>query len=171
MEKILAKFGGDDEARRKELADALQELTYEPSERGTDDAAPLNTAEAVAYGEKVERERKDREDERKGEEKAAKAMDAALQRIQRLTDAQQAVRPHVGEIRVNIARDSAETVYGAALDALGVDRRAYPPSAWRGMFDVAIRAAGRKNARVTGDAAPDMGGEVGRLLSGIKLNS
>lgn len=171
MEKILAKFGGDDEVRRKELADALQELAYEPSERGTDDAAPLNTAEAVAYGEKVERERKDREDERKGEEKAAKAMDAALQRIQRLTDAQQAVRPHVGEIRVNIARDSAETVYGAALDALGVDRRAYPPSAWRGMFDVAIRAAGRKNARVTGDAAPDMGGEVGRLLSGIKLNS
>lgn len=77
-------------------------------------------------------------------------MDAALQRIQRLTDAQQAVRPHVGEIRVNIARDSAETVYGAALDALGVDRRAYPPSAWRGMFDVAIRAAGRKSARVTG---------------------
>lgn len=76
MEKILAKFGGDDEARRKELADALQELAYEPSERGTDDAEPLNTAEAVAYGEKVERERKDREDERKGEEKTAKAMDA-----------------------------------------------------------------------------------------------
>ena len=128
MEKILAKFGGDDEARRKELADALQELAYEPSERGTDDASPLNTAEAVAYGEKVERERKDREDERRGEEKAAKAM-----------------------------------------DALDVDRRVYPPSAWRGMFDVAIRAAGRQS-RITGDADPDMGGELGKLLSGIKLN-
>lgn len=166
IRELLAEFGGDDEARRKKLADALNELAYEPSERGTDDADPLNTAEAVAYGEKVERERKDREDESRG---AKRAMDAALGRVQRVMDAQRAVRPHVGEIHVNIAKDSAETVYGAALDALGVNRRGYPPSAWRGMFDIAIRN-GAHGARMATDAAPGLGGGVGKLLAGIKLN-
>lgn len=173
INKILAEYGGDDEERRKKLADALGELAYEPSERGTDDAAPLTTAEAVAYGEKVERERKDREDESRG---AKKAMDAALDatkaafdRVQRIMDAQRAVRPHVGEINVNIAQDSADTVYGAALDALGVNRRGYPPAAWRGMFDMAVRGRAAESARMAADADPGMGG-MGKLLAGIKLN-
>ena len=166
IRELLAEFGGDDEARRKKLADALNALAYEPSERGTDDADPLNTAEAVAYGEKVARERKDREDESRG---AKKAMDAALGRVQRVMDAQRAVRPHVGEIHVNIAKDSAETVYGAALDALGVNRRGYPPSAWRGMFDIAIRN-GAHGARMATDADPGLGGGVGKLLAGIKVS-
>ena len=173
INKILAEYGGDDEERRKKLADALGELAYEPSERGTDDADPLNTAEAVAYGEKVERERKDREDESRG---AKKAMDAALDatkaafdRVQRIMDAQRAVRPHVGEINVNIAQDSADTVYGAALDALGVNRRGYPPAAWRGMFDMAVRGRAAESARMAADADPGMGG-MGKLLAGIKLN-
>lgn len=174
INKILAEYGGDDEERRKKLADALGELAYEPSERGTDDAAPLTTAEAVAYGEKVERERKDREDESRG---AKKAMDAALDatkaafdRVQRIMDAQRAVRPHVGEINVNIAQDSADTVYGAALDALGVNRRGYPPAAWRGMFDMAVRGRAGESVRMAADADPGMGDGIGKLLAGIKVS-
>ena len=131
-----------------------------------DPAARAAFAEGVKYGESLERdpaerEKLDREHEAAGmkaamgkdndAEKAAApavdtdkiaqtASDAALRRFQSVLDAQAEVRPHVGEMRINLAHDSADTVYGAALDALGVDRKGTPAAAWRGMFRVAVRA-------------------------------
>lgn len=131
-----------------------------------DPAVQAAFAEGVKYGEKLERnpaerEKLDKEHEAAGmkaamgkdndAEKAAApavdtdklaqtASDAALRRFQSVLDAQAEVRPHVGEMRINLAHDSADTVYGAALDALGVDRKGTPAAAWRGMFRVAVRA-------------------------------
>lgn len=111
-------------------------------------------AEGVKYAEKLlkkpgEREKLDKEHEREG----MAASDAALKRrgflraadLQSVMDAQAEVRPFVGSVRVNLVQDAAEDVYGAALDALGVDRMRFPKSAWRGMFHVAARER-RKDA-------------------------
>ena len=128
-------------------------------------------AEGVKYGERLERnpdERKklDREHESEGarqamdaEETIKNASDAALSRMQALWDAQAEVRPHVGELRINLARDDASTVYGAALDALGIDRRGQPRAAWRGMFQVAVARSG--GSRLAQDAAPQSGALAG----------
>lgn len=122
-------------------------------------------AEGVKYGERLERDpaerrKLDREHEREGEEKALSkdeiveaASDASLRRMQSLMDAQNAVRPHVGEIHVNLARDDANTVYGAALDALGVSRTGHPRSAWRSMFELAAQRKTGTDGGMASDAA------------------
>lgn len=152
-----------------------------------DPALQAAFAEGVKYGEKLERnpeERKklDREHEAEGmervddeeqkpaadepeapkavdEEKVAQtASDAALRKFQSILDAQAEVRPHVGEMRVNLAQDSAATIYGAALDALGIDRKGTPQAAWRGMFRTAVNMQRRgHSAALAQDAAPAKG--------------
>lgn len=163
-----AEPAGDDNG----FADAMDAAGCDAS----DPSQSRAFAEGVKYGERLERdpeERKklDREHESEGAQKAMDAaLGAALGRVQRVMDAQRAVRPHVGDVNVNIATDSADTVYGAALDALGVDRRGYPASAWRGMFDMAVRGRTAESARMATDADPGMGDGIGKLLAGIKVN-
>lgn len=149
-----------------------------------DPAVQAAFAEGVKYGEKLmrdpgEREKLDREHEARGmkkaedgeespaspdapkavdEEKVAQtASDAALARFQSILDAQAEVRPHVGEMRVNLARDSAASIYGAALDALGIDRKDTPASAWRGMFKTAVSLRENRAPAMAQDAAPARG--------------
>ena len=63
------------------------------------------------------------------------AMDAALKKLKgdiqsearAITEAQKAVRPYVGEL---VAMDSAEAVYKAAFDELGIDVKGVHPSAY-----------------------------------------
>lgn len=103
--------------------------------------------EGVKYAENLlkkpgEAQKLDREHESEG---AKKAMDAALKRsgyvraadLQALHDAQNAVRPVVGDIRINLARDSASSIYGKALDCMGINKNLYPRAAWRGIFETA----------------------------------
>lgn len=80
-------------------------------------------------------------------EEVKAAMDAALSRqgflradrLQAILDAKDAVRGVVGDVRIDLARDDASTVYGAALDALGIERKGHPRSAYRSMFETARR--------------------------------
>ena len=53
------------------------------------------------------------------EQKLKAAEDSALRRMQSISDAKDAVRPYVGEVRANLAQDDAASIFGAALDALG----------------------------------------------------
>ena len=118
-------------------------------------------ADGVKYAERLlkkpgEREKLDREHEEEGMESRLKAAeDSALRRMQAINDAKDDVRPHVGEVRTNLARDDAASIYGAALDALGIDRRGTPREAWAGMFRVAVRQEGRQRALAAEDALPD----------------
>jgi len=83
-------------------------------------------------------------------EEVKAAMDAALSRrgflpaarLQEIMDAKDDVRPLVGDVRVDLARDDSASVYGAALDALGIDRKGHPRSAWRSMFQMARQPKG-----------------------------
>lgn len=171
------RAAGDEDASRaddEDMKSAMDKCGLDAD----DPAAQAAFAEGVKYGEKLmrepaEREKLDSEHESEGlkkaededeparavdEEKVAQtASDAALRRFQAILDAQAEVRPHVGEMRVNLAQDSAASIYGAALDALGVDRKDTPAAAWRGMFRVAV-VRGRESApALAQDAAPAKG--------------
>ena len=67
------------------------------------------------------------------------ANSAALGRLQAINDAQDAVRPFIGSIKVNIAQDSAATVYRMALDHFKseghpVDLAGVPEAAFGSVF-------------------------------------
>ena len=89
------------------------------------------------------------------ERKLKAAEDSALKRMQAISDAKDTVRPWVGEVRANLAQDDAASIFGAALDALGVDRRGTPRQAWEGMFRVAVAAQAGSGRRTADDALPD----------------
>lgn len=135
------------------------------AEYGKTLAAP-KAADEAAEAKKAE---DSEETQAKDAEEVKAAMDAALarrgflsaDRYQAILDAKDAVRPLVGEVRVDLARDDAADVYGAALDALGIERKGHPRTAWRSMFQM---------ARSTPKAAPlaaDAKLEKGSPLAGL----
>lgn len=168
----------------EKLATRLADVAYAPA-AGDSDAPPANDdnpadqlktaeekrafADGVRYAERLlkkpgEAAKLDREHESEGMERKFKAAeDSALKRMQVISDAQTDVRPYVGDVRVNLAQDDAASVYGAALDALGVDRKGTPREAWAGMFRVAISAGAHAHtltpawmgASTANDALPD----------------
>ena len=159
----------------EKLATRLSDVAYAPATG--DDKCPANDddpsdqleteaekkafADGVKYAERLlkkpgEQEKLDREHEAEGMERKLKAAeDSALKRMQAITDAKDTVRPWVGEVRANLARDDAASIFGAALDALGVDRRGTPRQAWEGMFRVAVAAQAGNARRTADDALPD----------------
>lgn len=172
IRKLVGEFAGQlpPEAVKK-LTDALTDLAYsKPTGDAEDPEEQRAFAEGVDYGEKKEKaepRKLDREHESEGarqamdaDEVVEAASDVALRRMQSLWDAQAAVRPYVGELNVKLARDDASTVYGAALDALGIDRSGQPRAAWRGMFQVAV-AQKSGGPRLAQDAAPQSGALAG----------
>lgn len=119
--------------------------------------------EGVKYAENLlkkpgEAQKLDGEHESQG---AKAAMDAALQKkgylraadLQAVFDAQREVRPIVGELAVNLARDSADDVYGTALDCLGINKKAHPRAAWRSVFQTYRQTKGNGGYALAHDAA------------------
>lgn len=133
----------------------------DPSDQLETEAEKKAFADGVKYAERLlkkpgEREKLDREHEAEGMERKLKAAeDSALKRMQAISDAKDTVRPWVGEVRANLAQDDAASIFGAALDALGVDRRGTPRQAWEGMFRVAVAAQSGSGRRTADDALPD----------------
>ena len=133
----------------------------DPSDQLETEAEKKAFADGVKYAERLlkkpdEREKLDREHEAEGMERKLKAAeDSALKRMQAISDAKDTVRPWVGEVRANLAQDDAASIFGAALDALGVDRRGTPRQAWEGMFRVAVAAQAGSGRRTADDALPD----------------
>lgn len=167
------------------LMAALSGLQNKPAEAPADEeptAAPAEEAPAASAGEEKAAEQPeavemDEEPARDEEEKPAPAAvdeeaikaaacDAALKKVQAVWDAQEAVRPFVGSLKVNLAKDSADTVYGAALDAMGIDRTGYKGDALRAMFQVATSMTARRSSNLAHDAAPKDGVLAG--LNNIK---
>lgn len=162
----------------EKLATRLADVAYAPA-TGDEDTPPVSDdnpadqlktpeekkafADGVRYAERLlkkpgEIEKLDREHESEGMERKLKAAeDRALKRMQVISDALADVRPYVGDIRANLARDDAASIYGAALDALGVERKGTPREAWAGMFRVAIAAPGHMSAarETAEDALPE----------------
>ena len=161
MREDEAKAEDDDEPALDE--DVLKAAADACDADPEDPAFQKAFAEGVRYGEKKEKaepEHLDRLHESEGmkkamdEEEVKTAMDAALRaastraeakvvaRFRALSAAASAVRPVLGDIDP-LAFDSADSIYGAALKAQGVDIRRHPRSAWRSIFEVSRQQAAK----------------------------
>ena len=79
------------------------------------------------------------EDDRKAEDKMRHAMDSFRAELREAEDARRAVRPVVGDV---LAQDSAESIYGFALDQMKVERKGVSGvPALRALFNLAQQAA------------------------------
>lgn len=163
----LVGKGELDDAGKATLADLLAKLAAAPAA----DAPPENAGQASDQDDPPAADENDKaaQDEKgeKGEggmsaeevKKTAQdaAMNSVLPRIQSLMDAQRAVRPVLGEVRVNLARDRAADIYGLGLDHLGISRAGMPRESYQHVFKVACDAlsSGRGMIKPARDAAPE----------------
>lgn len=85
---------------------------------------------------------------------AKDAEDAAIRRMRAVADAESFVMPWVG--RLAVAQDSAEAVYRAALDALGINLSGIHPSAFRAILEAQPKP-GTARPRIALDAAAQKG--------------
>lgn len=136
----------------EKLATRLSDVAYAPA---TGDGDPAPAAEDDDPSDQLETEAEKKAFAEGMERKLKAAEDSALKRMQAISDAKDTVRPWVGEVRANLAQDDAASIFGAALDALGVDRRGTPRQAWEGMFRVAVAAQSGSGRRTADDALPD----------------
>ena len=166
-DKLMSEHMREDEAQDEDEPALDEEAVKEAADKcGMDAEDPMFQkvfAEGVRYGEKKEKaepEHLDRLHESEGmkkamdEEEVKTAMDAALRaastraeakvvaRFRALSAAASAVRPVLGDIDP-LAFDSADSIYGAALKAQGVDIRRHPRSAWRSIFEVSRQQAAK----------------------------
>lgn len=164
----LVSKGSLDDAGKATLADLLAKLSAAPA---TDEGAKPEQASDEGDGKKADdegdgkaaKDEKGEKDEKgmSAEEVKKTAEDAAvnsvLPRLQAVMDAQRDVRPVMGEVRVNLARDRAEDIYGVALDHMGISRAGMPRTAYRHVFLTARDAMndGRGMVKPARDAAPD----------------
>ena len=166
-DKLMSEHMREDEAQDEDEPALDEEAVKEAADKcGLDAEDPMFQkafAEGVKYGEKKEKaepEHLDRLHESEGmkkamdEEEVKTAMDAALRaastraeakvvaKFRALSAAASAVRPVLGDIDP-LAFDSADSIYGAALKAQGVDIRRHPRSAWRSIFEVSRQQAAK----------------------------
>ncbi|MEG2172366.1 MAG: DUF2213 domain-containing protein [Desulfovibrionaceae bacterium] len=96
------------------------------------------------------------------------ATQAAKLHFKAVTTAARNVRPLVGDIIDPMAFDSADDIYGKALDIAGFKKIDYPRSAWRGMCDLLRqqRAGTASPATMAHDSKAD---GMGKNLSNIRV--
>lgn len=181
MERVngLLKGRGEVDGRSEEdwykwFREALDKLSYTESTRQASDACSGKDANidkdrqtkedfaaGVKYGErleKTERKKLDREHESEG---MKGAMDAASIRLSILNEfkqksaAAEAVRSLIGNVDP-MAFDSAEDIYGKALELSGYNLKEYSKSAYRGMVEVLKKSKSAK-AEMSYDAASVQG--------------
>lgn len=161
----LVGKGSLDDAGKTALADLLAKLAAAPAADSPGGGAnPEQASDETPEGGAAKDENGAKPDDEKGmsaEEVKKTAEDAAvnsvLPRLQAVMDAQRDVLPVMGEVRVNLARDRAEDIYGVALDHMGISRAGMPRTAYRHVFLTARDAMndGRGMVKPARDAAPD----------------
>lgn len=162
--------GKVDEELWRTIIGKAEKLAYTDSTRSADDedikakdacAKDADFAEGVKYGEemeKKEREKLDREHESEG---MKGAMDAALIRLSIMDEfkkksaAAETVRSLIGNVDP-MAFDSAEDIYGKALELNGYNLKEYSKSAYRGMVEV-LKKSKTAKSEMTYDAAAVQG--------------
>lgn len=162
--KLIDEIGGilkgkvDEELWRTIIGKA-EKLAYNDSEASADDEAPeaedkcakdADFAEGVKYGEEMEKKERKKLDREHESEGAKAAMDAASIRLSIMSEfkqkneAAQSVRSLIGSIDP-MAFDSAEDIYGKALELNGYNIKDYAKSSYRGMVEVLKKTKSEKS--------------------------
>lgn len=171
MEKALEKDKAEDACGKDEElpvdGENLDELMKDPKFK---EAFEMG----VRYGERKEKadpERIDADHEREGMERvlgedSIKAIEQRVtEKLRHINDAAKKVRPLVGEIANPFAFDSAEAVYGFALEKAGKDIKKYPEAAYEGMVDMVLE---HKPMAVDSVAGAEICGEADEYIKALK---
>lgn len=165
----LVSKGSLDDAGKATLADLLAKLSAAPAtdegakpEQASDETPDGKKADDESDGKAAKDENGEKDEKGMSAEEVKKtaedaAVNSVLPRLQAVMDAQRDVRPVMGEVWVNLARDRAEDIYGVALDHMGISRAGMPRTAYRHVFLTARDAMndGRGMVKPARDAAPD----------------
>lgn len=159
--KLIDEIGGilkgkiDEELWRTVIGKA-EKLAYNDSTASADDEKPegcakdADFAEGVKYGEEMEKKERKKLDREHESEGAKAAMDANSIRLsimgefKQKNEAAQSVRSLIGSVDP-MAFDSAEDIYGKALELNGYNIKDYARSSYRGMVEVLKKTKSEKS--------------------------
>ena len=159
--KLIDEIGGilkgkiDEELWRTVIGKA-EKLAYNDSTASADDEKPegcakdADFAEGVKYGEEMEKKERKKLDREHESEGAKAAMDANSIRVSSMgefkqkNEAAQSVRSLIGSVDP-MAFDSAEDIYGKALELNGYNIKDYARSSYRGMVEVLKKTKSEKS--------------------------
>lgn len=159
--KLIDEIGGilkgkiDEELWRTVIGKA-EKLAYNDSTASADDENPeecaedADFAEGVKYGEEMEKKERKKLDREHESEGAKAAMDAnsirlsIMSEFKQKNEAAQSVRSLIGSIDP-MAFDSAEDIYGKALELNGYNIKDYARSSYRGMVEVLKKTKSEKS--------------------------
>lgn len=185
--KLIDEIGGilkgkiDEELWRTVIGKA-EKLAYNDSTASADDEKPegcakdADFAEGVKYGEEMEKKERKKLDREHESEGAKAAMDAASIRLSIMSEfkqkneAAQSVRSLIGSVDP-MAFDSAEDIYGKALELNGYNIKDYARSSYRGMVEVLKKTKSKKSG-MSFDSAASKGiieqfPELGKIKLGV----
>lgn len=188
--KLIDEIGGilkgkiDEELWRTVIGKA-EKLAYSDSSRSADDedieakdscAKDADFAEGVKYGEEMEKKERKKLDREHESEGAKAAMDAnsirlsIMNEVKQKNEAAQSVRSLIGNVDP-MAFDSAEDIYGKALELNGYNTKDYSRAAYRGMVEI-LKKTKEQNAGMSFDSSSAKGVlESFPELSKIKLGA
>ncbi|WP_374936366.1 DUF2213 domain-containing protein [Enterobacter adelaidei] len=162
-EKVKDKLDEEDEKREeddlkkkaereKEEAEKLKKETADDEDDEDSDGKKKKTADDEG----------DEDDDKKDDKVSKTAMDSAIrlaadsatkraaENFRKVREAEQAVRPLIGDV---VAMDSADDVYRTALEQAGVDIEGVHPSAFPKMVKMAIEQQNNKRPVIAQDSA------------------
>lgn len=163
--KLIDEIGGilkgkiDEELWRTVIGKA-EKLAYNDSTASADDAEiqakdkcakDVDFAEGVKYGEEMEKKERKKLDREHESEGAKAAMDAnsirlsIMNEFKQKNEAAQSVRSLIGQVVDPMAFDSAEDIYGKALELNGYNIKDYARSSYRGMVEVLKKTKSEKS--------------------------
>lgn len=161
-EKVKDKLDEEDEKREEDDLKKKAEREKEEAEKLKKETADDEDDEDSDDKKKKPAEDEDDEDDKKDDKVSKTAMDSAIrlaadsatkraaENFRKVREAEQAVRPLIGDV---VAMDSADDVYRTALEQAGVDIEGVHPSAFPKMVKMAIEQQNNKRPVIAQDSA------------------
>ncbi|MCM6996533.1 DUF2213 domain-containing protein [Enterobacter asburiae] len=161
-EKVKDKLDEEDEKREEDDLKKKAEREKEEAEKLKKETADDEDDEDGDDKKKNPAEDEDDEDDKKDDKVSKTAMDSAIrlaadsatkraaENFRKVREAEQAVRPLIGDV---VAMDSADDVYRTALEQAGVDIEGVHPSAFPKMVKMAIEQQNNKRPVIAQDSA------------------
>lgn len=161
-EKVKDKLDEEDEKREEDDLKKKAEREREEAEKLKKETSDDEDDEDSDDKKKKPAEDEDDEDDKKDDKVSKTAMDSAIrlaadsatkraaENFRKVREAEQAVRPLIGDV---VAMDSADDVYRTALEQAGVDIEGVHPSAFPKMVKMAIEQQNNKRPVIAQDSA------------------